>query len=60
MILSEVDFHAMALRKWREREMTFPARVRRLEPDAMDRAAGTWSKFIAELRRPTPPPEGKE
>ena len=32
-----------ALELWREREMVFPERVRRMKPDDMDRASGAWA-----------------
>ena len=48
--MTETEFHAYCLAKWREREMTFDPRVRRVEPDAMDRASGTWAKFVAECQ----------
>ena len=34
---------AEALRLWREREMSFPERVRRMTPDSMDVASGAWA-----------------
>ncbi len=38
---------AEAMRLWREREMCFPARVRRMKPDDLDFANGTWAGMIA-------------
>lgn len=40
-----------ALKMWREREMTFPARVRRLSPDDFDHASGAWERMLAEAAR---------
>jgi hypothetical protein len=37
-------------RLWREREMTFPPRVRRMIPDAIDYITGAWSRLL-----PPPP-----
>lgn len=48
--MDETEFHAFVLAKWRERELTFPPRVRRMNPDDMDRAIGTWAKFVRECR----------
>jgi hypothetical protein len=31
-----------ALEIWRERELSFPDRVRRMTPDVLDRASGAW------------------
>jgi len=54
--MSEEEFHVFALQKWREREMTFPERTRRLKPDAWDYAAGAWARFIKELHVSAPKP----
>ena len=35
-----------ALRLWREREMQFPPRVRRMMPDDLDIATGAWAACI--------------
>jgi hypothetical protein len=51
---SEAEFEAYCLKRWREREMTFLPRTRRLEPDAMDRANGVWGKFVSECRATLP------
>lgn len=37
----------LALAMWREREMDFPPRVRRMNPDAIDRATGAWGLMVA-------------
>ncbi len=37
----------LALAMWREREMDFPPRVRRMNPDAIDRATGAWQLVVA-------------
>jgi len=36
------DVERRALRIWRDREMTFPPRIRRMTPDSLDRATGAW------------------
>lgn len=36
-----------ALELWREREMDFPPRVRRMNPDALDMATGAWASCLA-------------
>lgn len=33
-------------RLWREREMMFPPRVRRMVPDAIDYITGAWSRLL--------------
>lgn len=40
--------YAEALRLWREREMRFPAFVRRMTPDALDHAGGAWALAVEE------------
>lgn len=44
MTFDEMDaaISRRALAIWREREMQFPSRVRRIEPDDFDHASGTW------------------
>lgn len=37
-----------ALRIWRERELGFPAWVRRMRPDDLDRASGAWDAVCGE------------
>lgn len=37
----------LALAMWRLREMDFPPRVRRMNPDAIDRATGAWQMIVA-------------
>ena len=36
-----------ALELWRAREMTFPPRVRRMTPDALDYATGAWARVLS-------------
>jgi hypothetical protein len=36
------DVVAKALEIWRERELQFPERVRRMKPDEIDYASGAW------------------
>jgi hypothetical protein len=51
----------MARAIWREREIGFPPRVRRWEPDDFDRESGAWAACmrearaaLASLREPSP------
>lgn len=47
-----------ALETWQAREMTFPARVRRMKPDHFDRVSGAWQMCLDEARAaftPGPP-----
>lgn len=50
-LFDHVDFHALALSIWKEREQRFPAFVRRPAPDAIDYATGAWDLVFAEARR---------
>ncbi len=34
---------------WRRREMTFPARVRRMTPDKWDFASGAWVRLLESI-----------
>jgi hypothetical protein len=43
---SDLDRRAMEI--WRAREDTFPDRVRRLTPDHIDFATGTWEVCVAQ------------
>lgn len=40
----------IALAMWREREMTFPAFTRRMNPDEIDMASGTWAAMMERAR----------
>lgn len=40
------EIKARALELWREREMAFPARCRRMMPDAIDMATGAWMSCV--------------
>jgi hypothetical protein len=42
--LSKIEERALEL--WREREMHFPPFTRRMTPDAMDKASGTWARML--------------
>jgi len=35
-----------ALEIWREREMQFEPRIRRMKPDEIDRASGAWLSCV--------------
>ena len=35
-----------AMELWREREMQFPERVRRMKPDEIDYASGAWAGCV--------------
>lgn len=37
-----------ALEMWRKRELSLQPRLRRMEPDDMDRATGVWLKVMME------------
>lgn len=41
----------IALRIWREREMRFPPRVRRLVPDDLDLALGAWAIVVEAAKK---------
>jgi hypothetical protein len=41
----------LALRLWRERELGFPPRTRRMAPDALDVASGAWALMVEEAER---------
>ena len=45
---SMVEVETLALRLWRERELAFPPRVRRMTPDNFDRASGAWDRMLDE------------
>jgi hypothetical protein len=38
-----------ALARWEERELGFPARVRRMVPDELDCATGAWQRCAGEM-----------
>lgn len=40
------EVELLALEMWREREMKFPLRVRRMVPDRMDIWSGAWQKMV--------------
>ncbi len=40
----------LALAIWREREIGFPPRVRRFNPDELDRESGAWAACMREAR----------
>lgn len=42
---------ARALEMWRRRELTYPRFVRRMTPDALDRASGAWTRMLEAARR---------
>lgn len=42
--------HAEAMRIWREREMRFPAFVRRMTPDDLDHQSGAWAHVFVAAR----------
>jgi hypothetical protein len=46
----ETPVEKRALEIWQRREMDFPPRVRRMYPDELDRASGTWAIVLAEAR----------
>lgn len=41
---------ARALKLWRDREMQFPPRVRRMNPDALDRMSGAWDLCLFQAK----------
>jgi hypothetical protein len=41
----------IALELWRKREAGFPAFVRRMSPDALDKAIGAWHRSLAAAER---------
>lgn len=43
---ASVEVRALAI--WQNRERQWPARVRRMEPDAMDRVTGAWARVVAQ------------
>lgn len=45
-LFSAEPLEVRALRLWRVREMTFPAFVRRMNPDALDYAVGNWDRIL--------------
>jgi hypothetical protein len=49
------SIEVLALRLWRERELDFPPRVRRMTPDDFDHASGAWDRMLAEARRLSQP-----
>lgn len=38
-------------RLWRQQEMVFPPRVRRMIPDAMDYITGAWARLLPKSER---------
>lgn len=45
------DIHARALEIWRGRETDFPPRVRRMDPDDMDKTSGAWGRVFEQAAR---------
>lgn len=39
-----------ALAYWQQREMAFPARVRRMQPDDFDMQSGAWARCVEEAQ----------
>lgn len=48
--LRERDEECVALALWHARERRFPERVRRMNPDAMDKTTGAWALCIEDAR----------
>lgn len=40
---------AASLQRWQETELTFPVRLRRMVPDALDLATGTFARVVREV-----------
>ena len=43
---SQAEIEQLALRIWQAREMTYPERVRRMQPDRFDYATGAWAQML--------------
>lgn len=48
--VTEAQFDAGALAIWREREKEFPAYTRRMTPDDLDCAGGSWARVVGYAR----------
>ncbi len=42
--LSQLEIRALSM--WRDREMQYPAFVRRMQPDQMDGESGAWALML--------------
>lgn len=53
---ADPNIEKRALELWRQRELTFEPRVRRMNPDDLDRATGAWAScvFKAVMERDVP------
>jgi hypothetical protein len=46
LLVDDNAIERRALELWREREMGLAPRVRRMSPDALDKASGAWASCI--------------
>lgn len=54
------EIKARALELWREREMAFPARCRRMTPDSLDMATGAWMNCVMKAWKELRPEGGAQ
>lgn len=50
-MLTYAAIHTRALKIWRDNEMTYPSRVRRMTPDDLDMASGAWGRVFEQAAR---------